>query len=471
MPRVNLRSAKKFTAEFHGKRKLRESSLSEDDSVTIEKTTRLIDTKLVEKNGIQNFLEKIEGNKLSKDIDKETKEKTVKWADMNIGKFEWKNYGDRMKGNNYQCIYYSSNDLDGKKKIAGFDIDWTIIKTKSEKKFPVNYNDWKLFSSNVIPKLKELHDDNFRIVFFTNQGGIETGKQQTNLLKKKFEEIVKKIGLEIPIYCCGESKSIYRKPSTKIFDLFLEKSNKKMEIDLEKSFYCGDAAGRPKDWKKGKSKDFSCSDRKFAANLKIEFYTPEEFFDDEKIYKKFEWNSYDPWKGLKEKKDLMKKEYHSKDLEMIILVGMPACGKTTFVKEYLLPFYYSHINRDTLKTAKKCLEEAEKNLKMKKSVVIDNTSPSISTRSLYLDLAKKYKCKCRSFYFDVPINVTNHLNSLRQLQTNGDVKKISSVAYNVFKSKYEKPTINEGFNEVLSIPWFPHFPTEKEKQQFLQWTE
>ena len=36
--------------------------------------------------------------------------------------------------------------------------------------------------------------------------------------------------------------------------------------------YVGDAAGRPKEWAPGKPKDFSCSDRKFAANLGVSEY-------------------------------------------------------------------------------------------------------------------------------------------------------------------------------------------------------
>jgi bifunctional polynucleotide phosphatase/kinase len=45
-------------------------------------------------------------------------------------------------------------------------------------------------------------------------------------------------------------------------------------------FYCGDAAGRQANWdgRKTTKKDFSCSDRKFAANIGATFYTPEELF-------------------------------------------------------------------------------------------------------------------------------------------------------------------------------------------------
>jgi len=50
---------------------------------------------------------------------------------------------------------------------------------------------------------------------------------------------------------------------------------------MDKSFFCGDAAGRPaRSSADGKSikKDHSCCDRLFAMNIGLKFYTPEEYF-------------------------------------------------------------------------------------------------------------------------------------------------------------------------------------------------
>lgn len=43
--------------------------------------------------------------------------------------------------------------------------------------------------------------------------------------------------------------------------------------------------------------------------------------------------------------------------EMIIFVGSPASGKSTFWKNYLEK--YARVNRDTLKTKEKCYKVAE----------------------------------------------------------------------------------------------------------------
>lgn len=49
----------------------------------------------------------------------------------------------------------------------------------------------------------------------------------------------------------------------------MENCNKGVVVDEKESFYVGDAAGRPKNWAPGKNKDFSCTDRMFAANVGI----------------------------------------------------------------------------------------------------------------------------------------------------------------------------------------------------------
>lgn len=61
-------------------------------------------------------------------------------------------------------------------QIASFDIDGTIISTKSGNVFPKSPDDWQIGFPQVPATLKQLLKDGYKIVFFTNQGGIGTGK-------------------------------------------------------------------------------------------------------------------------------------------------------------------------------------------------------------------------------------------------------------------------------------------------------
>ena len=71
------------------------------------------------------------------------------------------------------------------------------------------------------------------------------------------------------------------------------------------------------------------------------------------------------------------------------MVGFPASGKSTFVKKYLLPHGYIHVNRDTLHTPAKCISATKDSIKAGRSVVVDNTNPSANSRSDYIKLASE----------------------------------------------------------------------------------
>jgi bifunctional polynucleotide phosphatase/kinase len=66
-------------------------------------------------------------------------------------------------------------------------------------------------------------------------------------------------------------KDKYYKPSTGMWSFMNNERNKGKHIDKDLSFFVGDAAGR--------KKDHSDSDKKFAENCGVTFYTEDEFFN------------------------------------------------------------------------------------------------------------------------------------------------------------------------------------------------
>lgn len=52
-----------------------------------------------------------------------------------------------------------------------------------------------------------------------------------------------------------------------MWDMLVKEKNDGVEIDVDKSFYVGDAAGREKNWAPKKNKDHSAADRLFAMNI------------------------------------------------------------------------------------------------------------------------------------------------------------------------------------------------------------
>jgi bifunctional polynucleotide phosphatase/kinase len=124
-------------------------------------------------------------------------------------------------------LHVKSNNFIYKAKIAAFDIDGTIITTKSNKKFPVNKNDWKfLYDTTILEKLKELYNNDYCIIFISNQGGIKS-ETQTNDWTEKMQNVAAEIqkyeknNIPISIYA-ATSDYLYRKPLPKLWNAILD---------------------------------------------------------------------------------------------------------------------------------------------------------------------------------------------------------------------------------------------------------
>lgn len=255
--------------------------------------------------------------------------------------------GDKLTTWNWKaegsCLVGSSPDLKHSSKIASFDLDDTLVTPKSGAKFPKDADDWVVLFDKVTPTIQKLAKDGFKIVIFTNQLGIEKGKTNPEHIKIKVANIAFSMDVEMQVFVAS-SEDEFRKPGLGMWNLFTNKYNGGIKVDMKESFYCGDAAGR----KDAKHKDFSDTDLKFALNVGIEFKTPENLFLGEK--EKVEVKGFNP-ATIPEDGELIvgkgnKVEFQAK--EMVLMVGAPGSGKSTFCKNYLPG--YVRVNRDTLKT-------------------------------------------------------------------------------------------------------------------------
>ncbi|ESO89756.1 hypothetical protein LOTGIDRAFT_192663 [Lottia gigantea] len=361
---------------------------------------------------------------------------------------EWKQH-DKL-------YVYSSKDIEGRSKIAGFDIDGTIITTASGKVFPTHSGDWKLHYPEIPKKIKELYASGYKIVLFTNQMGVARGKVKIEDLKEKFTNIVERLKVPIQVLV-ATGAGMYRKPCTGMWDFLKTEGNDGVEIKLRESFYVGDAAGRPDKWNPGRKKDFSCSDRLFAINIGVLFHTPEEFFLNKPIAK-FSLPSFDP-RNLSEEDPLTTPpggKITSKSQEVIVLTGFPASGKTFFAKKYLVPKGYVHVNRDTLGTWQKCVSLCKKSLQGGKSVVVDNTNPNKESRERYVSCARDADVPVRCFVLSTTIDQAKHNERFREA-TDKSHKAINDLIMNSFKSKLVFPDKDEGFSEILKVNFVPKF--------------
>lgn len=163
-----------------------------------------------------------------------------------------------------------NGQIPANKKIASFDFDNTIATTKGKSPFPKGGNDFKLWNDrlpDIFHELKGTH----RIVIFTNQLGVKYRKISIEAVKQRIEGLIDLMDdnkLAVTVFA-AVNKNHYRKPGSGMFELYRDSYTKGTGVDMDESFFCGDAAGR--------KKDFSSGDFHFALNSGLKFLTPEQF--------------------------------------------------------------------------------------------------------------------------------------------------------------------------------------------------
>ncbi|XP_065300234.1 bifunctional polynucleotide phosphatase/kinase isoform X2 [Dermacentor albipictus] len=344
----------------------------------------------------------------------------------------------------HHVLLFNSERLEHQPKIAAFDLDGTLITTKSGKVFPINSADWRILLSETEARLHSLVREGYKIVIITNQRGLSKSHSHEVDFKSKVEHVLKTLAVPAQVYV-SIGHGFYRKPAPGIWQHLESHGNGGIPINLKESFYVGDAAGRPANWEPKRKKDFSCSDRLFALNIGITFYTPEEFFLRSRAAK-FDLPQFDP---------------------VVVLVGYPASGKSHFAKEYLVSKQYAHINRDMLKSSQKCIEECERSLRRGQSVVVDNTNPDPESRKRFIDIAKKHGCECRCFVMDCTLERAKHNNQFREIKLKGQphVSVTDMVLYN-HRSKFKEPSLSEGFSAILKINFVPKFGAPEDEKLY-----
>eukprot|EP00455_Lapot_gusevi_P055144 TRINITY_DN8947_c0_g1_i6.p1 TRINITY_DN8947_c0_g1~~TRINITY_DN8947_c0_g1_i6.p1 ORF type:complete len:268 (+),score=99.96 TRINITY_DN8947_c0_g1_i6:30-806(+) len=249
-------------------------------------------------------------------------------------------------------------------------------------------------------------------------------------------------------------------------------------VSLAHSFFVGDAAGRVKNWKPKAAKDFSVSDRAFACNVGIQFFTPEEFFLGEQPGV---WEFKDPSveelmaevNAIRGNRQVDALGYCGKFplrrtgvQELVLCVGSPASGKSSFAQKHFKNHGYEWINRDTLGTKEKCIAATRTALAAGKSVIVDNTNPDRESRANFLSIAKQLGVPARCIYFTIPKPMSFHLNSYRAIQTRGVREAVPPVGIHGFYKKFSTPTESEGFVDVATVDFIPQFATDLDRQLF-----
>lgn len=147
--------------------------------------------------------------------------------------------------------------------VAAFDLDHTLTHHRSGATFAKSLEDIAVMPRR-LEVLRDLISKRYLIVIFTNQSAISEKVRENHF--RRVDHAIKLLNLPVMLLM-ATAKDQYRKPQIGMWTEMMKITG---AVNKAGSFYCGDAAGR--------SGDHSDSDLKFAQNIGITFYLPEQAF-------------------------------------------------------------------------------------------------------------------------------------------------------------------------------------------------
>lgn len=152
---------------------------------------------------------------------------------------------------------------------------------------------------------------------------------------------------------------------------------------------------------------------------------------------------------------------------IIVLVGLPACGKSTFIQngdfqnheiissDNLIEAYAKTVNKtyeevfsEYIKIASRKIHELyDEALKSNKNIIIDRTNLTEKSRNIFLSKAPNHYKKF-AVVFDIDETLRHSRHEERKEKTG---KCIPDHVIDNMRQTYQEPSIAEGFHEIIKI--------------------
>lgn len=138
-------------------------------------------------------------------------------------------------------------------------------------------------------------------------------------------------------------------------------------------------------------------------------------------------------------------------MELIILVGLQASGKSTFYRMYFAPAGdYVYVSKDRLRNnrqperrQRQLIEEA---LAADRSVVVDNTNATVEARAALIQLGRAYGAAIIGYAFESSVGASIRRNREREGRA-----RVPDVAIYATAKRLAPPTYAEGFDRLYRV--------------------
>jgi predicted kinase len=135
--------------------------------------------------------------------------------------------------------------------------------------------------------------------------------------------------------------------------------------------------------------------------------------------------------------------------DCVILVGLPAAGKTTFFRERFAGTH-DHVSKDLMRNTRhperRQHELIVESLAAGRSVVVDNTNATAAVRAPLIRTARAHGARVIGYFFP-----TEARDALRRNRAREGRERVPDVAIFAVRKRLEAPVAGEGFDELFVV--------------------